>query len=385
MIQAAKKFLPKSIKRELSTLRSRLKTSNIVQSTGSLNPFESDITFVLCVGSTFDQQVPNAMMTARMGYCHGFEDIGVPYLIVDIRELQNIIQDVPNPICMLLATDVHLVKSGLIKELQNVRSIVWGLPWFRGSDKFFVDHDLDPEFWYIPESSKRKILDIGPDFLFSATSPSGFNFFEEWTKREITIKSLPLACDTHYYGPNNPHYAEFEDIDIAFVGGYWWSKGRQLDAYLRQFEERLIVYGYNAWPYSGYRGRLSREREASLYCQAKISPAVNEPSVALLKGQINERVFKVAGSKGCAVVDAVPEYRELYGVDELLVADNPQDFREIIETLLKDENLRNKYAESGHSATMARHTYAHRAREVLNYLDLELPAISESTEGYRHD
>jgi hypothetical protein len=347
--------------------------AHIIQPTGTLDPLKGEATFVLGVSSAFDQDVPNAMMTCRMGYCHGFEEIGVPYLITDLRELPSVINDLPDPVCMLLATDVHLLDMKAIRQLQRVRCIVWATPWFRDSDRFFARHDLDPEPWHIPDSAKRKILELEPDFCFTATAANGLHFFENWMNQGVPVHSLPLACDTRYYSPDTPNYPDFADVKLSFVGGYWESKGRQIDAYLRQFEDILTIYGYNKWPYTGYRGALSRDMEASLYRQAKVSPTINEPTVALLKGQINERVFKVMGSSGCTVVDAVPEYRDLYSADELFIAETPDHFRDLVLTLLSDSDLRASYRKRGFEATLARHTYRHRAISVLEYLGLRVP------------
>ncbi len=84
-----------------------------------------------------------------------------------------------------------------------------------------------------------------------------------------------------------------------------------------------------------------------------------------MRGQINERVFKVLGSGGCPIVDAVPSYRELYYDNELLIADNVNHFHELVKELLNNEELNNYYREVGKTATLARHTYEHRARKIM--------------------
>jgi len=332
------------------------------------------MTFVMAVGSSFDQDRPDAMMTCRMGYCHGFEQLGIPYLIADVRDIADVADRLPNPVCMFFGGDIHQLNDDSIRRLRDHRCLVWLYPWFRDSDRFFAQHALDPEPWQLPSRVKQKILALQPAFGFTATVPSGLSFFEEWERSGIPVRSLPLACDTQIYVRETPDYVEFNGVQMAFVGGYWQSKGQQIDRYLRQFEDILTVYGYSKWPYSGYRGMLGREMEASLYRQARVSPTINEPTVALLKGQINERAFKVMGSFGCTVVDAVPAYRELYTEEELLVAENADHFHEIVTTLLSDDDLRNRYRLRGHEATLQRHTYRHRAEEILLQLGITMPA-----------
>lgn len=336
------------------------------------------MTFVMAVGSSFDQDRPDAMMTCRLGYCHGFEQLGIPYLIVDVRDLAGVVEDLPNPVCMLFAGDMHLLSNAAVRKLRRRHCIVWVYPWFQDSDRFFSLHSLDPEPWMLPSAVRRRIIALEPGFGFTATVPSGLGFFEQWERHGVKMRSLPLACDTQVYGRDAPDDPDFDDVQIAFVGGYWESKGRQIDRYLRPLEDRLVIYGYNRWPYKGYRGLLSREKEASLYRQARVSPTVNEPTVALLKGQINERAFKVMGSFGCTVVDAVMAYRELYSEDELLIAESPEHFRDLAIGLLRDEERNLQYRTRGYTATMQRHTYLHRAQEILRQLDMRAPAAGSA-------
>ncbi len=356
-------------------MRSHFRRTHIRQATGALDPTHGPATFVMAVGSSFDQGRPDAMMTCRMGYCHGFEELGIPYLIVDVRELAGVIGSLPNPLYMLFGGDVHLLSKAAIRRLRNHRCVVWVYPWFRDSDRFFAAHSLDPGLWVLPADVKHKILALEPVFGFTATVPSGLGFFEEWERSGVPVCSLPLACDTSLYKRDTKDHPEFEGVRLAFVGGYWESKGQQLDRYLRQFEDQLVIYGYNRWPYSGYRGILSQEMEPSLYRQARVSPAINEPTVTLLKGQINERVFKVLGSYGCAVVDAVPAYRELYSEEELLVSDSPESFRDLVLALLNDDELNSRYRRGGYEATLNRHTYTHRARTILERLHIAAPSV----------
>jgi hypothetical protein len=365
-----KKVLPSGIREQLTTIRQSFKSANITQPWGELDPFQGERTFIMVVGSAFDQNRSDAMMTCRMGYCHAFESMGIPYILADINHLEKLAVDLPSPFFMYFAGDLAFLPKRKIRKLRDYPSAVWAYPWFDNSDKFFSEHGLDANIWTLPKSSIEKVLELNPRFCFTATTPSGLNFFENWEKKGLPVKSFPLACDTKIYTENNINNFDFRHVSLAFVGGYWQSKGKQIDEYLRPFESRLEIYGYSKWPYSGYKGILPRDAEASLYRQAKVCPVINEPTVALLKGQINERVFKVFGSMGCPVVDAVPAYRELYSEDELLISESPKHFIELVELLLKDNDLNQSYREKGRKATLARHTYKHRALDFMYHLGL---------------
>lgn len=365
-----KRTVPAVLWDKLGSIRQGLKRANIIQPTGMLDVMQGEKTFVLVVGPSFDQNLLNAMMVCRMGYCRAFESMGIPYLIADVRDVATISEVLPSPFFMYFAADLDFMPQSHVSILKKHPSAVWVYPWFSDSLQFFTSHGLDPKIWTLPTKTLRKVLELSPRFAFSATMPSGLSFFAEWENNGIPVKSLPLACDTHVYKTDPDHISEFQNISLAFVGGYWESKGREIDRYLRQHENHLHVYGYNKWPYSGYKGKLPLELETSLYHQARICPVVNEPSVALLKGQINERVFKVLGSMGCPVVDAVSAYRELYSEDELLISDSPAHFAELVELLLNDSELNQAYRERGCKATLERHTYKHRALDFMRYMDI---------------
>lgn len=365
-----KSVLPQAVLSRLSEFRQGLKRANIVQASGTLAPGQGQHTFLMAVGPAFDQLRPDAMMACRMGYCHAFEQLGIPYRLVDVRDVAETARQVPSPFVMYFAGDLAYLPANHIDFLHTLPSAVWVYPWFDGSQDFFVSRDLNPEIWTLSDAVVRKVLALQPRFGFTATVPSGLGYFKGWERNGLAVHAYPLACDTTVYRPDPVAVDDFDGIDLAFVGGYWRSKGVQIDDYLRQFEDKLRVYGYSTWPYQGYSGLLPAEQEASLYRQARVCPVVNEPTVALMKGQINERVFKVFGSGGCAVADAVPAYRELFSEDELLIADNPGHFGELVRMLLNDTALNNTYRERGLAATLARHTYLHRATDMLRDLGM---------------
>lgn len=368
-----KKVIPAEVWDKLSTIRQGLKRANITHPTGTLDPFKGKYTFVMVVGATFDQDRPDAMMTCRMGYCHGFESIGIPYRIIDVRDVAKVLPDLPNPICMLYAADLIGVSTSTIRALRDYPTGIWVQPWFKESRGFYAQHGMDYRVWTFNDARIKRILELEAKFGFTATVPSGLHYFDEWVRHGLKMISMPLACDTKVYCESHVAGDEFADIELAFVGGYWASKGRQIDHYLRPWEKRLTIFGYSQWPYSGYRGLLPVNREPLLYRQARVCPVINEPTVALMKGQINERVFKVLGAGGCPVVDAVPAYQELYRKDELLVAESPEHFHELVRMLLSDEDMNERFRMKGRKATLECHTYIHRAREFLKACGVEVP------------
>lgn len=348
----------------------------ITAPTGHLVPSADRPCALLVVGRNFDQRKPDAMMTCRLGYARAFEAMNIPYLLCDWRRLPETVTRLPRAFAIVFGSDVAEMDARAQAALRRIPSCVWVNPWFDGERDFFSGHGLEAGIWVWPEAHRAAILGLGAKFAYTATVPSGLKFFAGWAAAGLPVRSLPLACDTSLYTAEGTEDPEFTEVDLAFVGGYWESKGRALDRYLRPFEAELRVYGYNRWPYAGYRGQLSREREPALYRQAKVCPVVNEPTVALLKGQINERIFKVFGSGGAPVVDAVPAYRELFSAEELEIPADEMEFSAQVRALLADPERRRSVASRGRAAVLARHTYGHRAREILAGLGIDGPGIS---------
>jgi hypothetical protein len=340
----------------------------ITRESGALGVGSRAMTFVVVCGPGFDQNVPTAGATCRLGWCAAFEELGVPYLLLSVKDVARRLPEVPSPICWISGADYPYLDGTGLATLRRVPHIVWVDTWFHGEDSFREKHELPRNT--LSSTVRNAILSSSPAFLFTISPERSFEFYKRWIDTGARLVSLPLACDSHRYGTEPPVRAEFSCIDIAFVGGYWPYKARQFDRYLRPYQERLTVFGYSRWPYAGYGGLLPMEQEASLYNQARISPSINEPHVELMGVDLNERVFKVLGSGGVTVTDAVAAYRDWFTEDELLVPRSLEEFHQFMELLANDPAARQEYARRGAQAIQDRHTYVHRARSVLAALDL---------------
>lgn len=326
-------------------------------------------TFILAVGPNFDLNYPIAMTVARIGYVNAFKDLNFNVIICDIRDLHNYNLNC-NDIVMYYFDDIKYIEKKNVEKISKLKNIIWVQPFFDNQNNFFNKNNLNPDIWKTDSYTLNIIDKLVPKFVFNATVESGLVYFSKWHNFTNKVLSLPLACDTSVYSVPKKFNVNYANIDMCFVGGYWASKGKQIDLYLRKYEDNLAIFGYNKWPYRGYRGFLnSREDESILYKQAKISVVINEPTVSLLGGQINERIFKVFGSYGCPVVDAIPQYRELYSEDELIVPKSVEEFDFYINDLQNDESKNLSIRERGYNATLNRHTYVHRANKILKNID----------------
>ncbi len=333
---------------------------------GTLVPGQSDTTFVVVCGADFDQSVPNAATTSRMGWCRGFEQLGIPYLLISAYELARTLPRLPNPMCWIAGSDYAYLDDENFRCLKRHRHAVLVSTAFEGESTFFRDRGFPQQSWH--PRLRRRIVASEPVFVFTMSGKSRFEFYEGWLRAGLQLVSLPLACDTYLY--EHPASAfDFGKVDIAFVGGFWPYKARQFDLYLKPFAERLHVFGYSAWPYGSYRGRLPDDQEAALYAQARISPIINEPHVSAMSVDINERGFKVLGAGGLGITDATSGYREWFGRDELLVPETLDEYREMIHAMLADPAAFQGLRERGRQAVLTRHTYRHRAEQFRRLID----------------
>jgi hypothetical protein len=338
----------------------------IVEPCGYLPVGSKEYTFVMICGPSFDQRIPNASMMSRLGWCHGFEDIGIPYQLVSIFDIELILPMLPNPICWISGDDYQYLKKTGISSLSKYMHFVLVSTSFQNQNKFFQENNFPNQSW---DNNIRACIDkSNPAFLFTFAPESSFEFYAEWIGRGHQLISLPLACDRRLYNTSAQSFIKEKNIKLAFVGGYWSYKARQLDEYLKPFASSLTVYGYSSWPYGSYGGRLDLKQEASLYASANLCPIINEPHVSAMNIDMNERVFKVLGAGGMAVTDATQGYRQWFNKNELLIPKDLNEFHEIVHEILLKPEAYAKYKKYGQNAVLDRHTYSHRAIKVIKLL-----------------
>lgn len=329
-------------------------------------PENSPVTFIMVCREGFNINMPGANAMIRMGICRGFAQIGVRYQMVSVWELEKALTESRCSLIYLSGYDYGDLNAHALRLVKKYPHLIWVNPWFKDLKNVYAKYNLpDPRF---SPKITRRILDSGASFVFAPAMPSCLHFYEEWERHGQKLVSLPLACDNMRYFPQ-PENKRFRGTQLAFVGGYRAYKNRQYDKYLRPYEDILKVYGYNRWPYKGYGGLLFHDDERLLYQNARVSPALSEPHAELM-GDIVERVFKVMGSGGLTITDLVPGYHELFSDDELLMPGSVDEYHAMVKRALSDDDFNSRYRENGYKAILERHTYAHRARQILDLLGL---------------
>jgi len=85
---------------------------------------------------------------------------------------------------------------------------------------------------------------------------------------------------------------------------------------------------------------------------------------------INYRTFETLGCKTMLLTNHTENLDKLFNIDEdLVVYSSYKDLLSKIDYYLKNDEERNKIANSGYNNVVENHTYVNRAREILNIID----------------
>lgn len=367
MLNESKRWTKRVLKRVLRPLSYKHKPHfGEVRESG---PIDSPYTLLMVCRQGFNVNVPNANSAIRIGYCRAFARLGIRYRLVSVSDLAKELARFPEPLVFLSVSDYLDLSAAARRMLPRYCHIIYASPNDRIMETIYAPYGYKP----IPMDKRAvsRAIASGASFVWAPVPPSGLQYYQHWLESGNKLVSLPLACDDERYFPE-PGNAKYSDVEIAFVGGYWEKKAFQFEKYLRPYESRLTVFGYSRWPYRGYRGLLADDDERLLYQNARLCPAISEPD-AEVTGDIVERAFKVLGSGGLAVTDAVPFYRELFDEHELLVPESVEHYHILVKRALQDDEFSARYREAGYRAVQERHTYVHRARTILDLLGLKIP------------
>jgi hypothetical protein len=203
------------------------------------------------------------------------------------------------------------------------------------------------------------------------------DFFSGYVERGIRVISMPYAGDAFEY-----RELVEPEFDITFVGNLRHRRNGNLSLFKNLFRMarpgRLRLVGGDDWMrYLGVAAQpMSKEENpADSYCRAIISPNIHTKRQRDHALQLNDRVFQIPASGGFQICDNQLA-RRYFNANELLVADNEDDFLEITDYFLKNPDKRISYIHAGSEAITVRHSYVNRVKKLLH--ELEFDAIDDS-------
>jgi len=196
-----------------------------------------------------------------------------------------------------------------------------------------------------------------------------------WGSIGVKYAGILNAADTFVYlnGRHRPELA----CDVAFVGGYWGYKARNLNTHMLPLCEagrglRVKIFGNQHWLVAQYLGGIDDADVKDLFVSATVCPNVSEPH-STDKGlgwDIIERPFKIASSGGFCVSDYVEEARDLFDENELPMADTPSRFHELVRFFVDNPGSRDNKRERFRRKVLTDHTYFERVADMLDALGM---------------
>ena len=332
------------------------------------NDGQSKMLLIVC-GPSFNQNLQNAETLMRVGFARGWADACGPAKLVSINSLVREIDNYECPAVFISAYEIDLLSYSDSKRLRQTDLFVWVSPHPRIHRIYErtilgAGEAMDGEIWL---RSYGKIIMAEPKFVWNSIGQAGFEWYQGWVDDGFRWVTIYPGVDTDRYYPD-PAPEQFGHIKMAYVGGYWPEKAQGFDVYLRPWEEIIVPYGYSKWPYKNYGGQLNTQEERQLYSSAGLIPLVHGP-YGWVNAEITERYLKVPACRGFGIADHNPAFREIYSEDEVLQAEDPEHFHFLVNEFLSGKIDREDWIDKGYKATIARHTYKHRAMQIRQVLD----------------
>ena len=207
---------------------------------------------------------------------------------------------------------------------------------------FCIDSHIEVGF-------RQKIIKEGDFDTVSVVHSQGLGV--DWGRDDIYWN--PVGCDPkiHYVGAKEKKY------DGCFIGnfhnGLAGPRIEALDAFFR------------ACPTIFFGNRMFQQM-AEIYAESRL---VFNRSI---NGDANMRVFEALCSGSCLVTDRVPDLARLGLVDgrDYVGYSSIEELTAATKILLANDDERERIAFNGRAAVLEKHTYAHRARAILENLKL---------------
>jgi len=207
---------------------------------------------------------------------------------------------------------------------------------------------------------------LGYEWRLEKAKRTDFNFVcqkraqEDFAREGVDSIWMPHAVEPLAY----PYIASIKKYDLCFIG-HINSQNRidALDQIFREFS-------------SFYFGQKIFEEAAEKYCESKIVFNIS------IKDDINMRIFEALSTKSFLLTNWIPTLGELFEDGKHLVTYKTMD--EAVEKAkyyLENEREREVIAEAGFQEVRAKHTFVHRAKQVL---DTCLPGWETKTEEVQH-
>ncbi|MFL6248756.1 MAG: glycosyltransferase [Thermoanaerobaculia bacterium] len=179
---------------------------------------------------------------------------------------------------------------------------------------------------------------------------------------------------THHPVPRNPRF----DADLSFLGNRLPDRESRVEEFFLRaaalLPGRQFLLGGSGWgdkplpPSVRYVGHVFTADHNAFNCTPRAVLNISRDSMASNGWSPATRVFEAAGAGACLITDwweGIDFFLEPHR--EVLVAHDGAEVAELIGTL--DAKRANEIGTAARKRVLAEHTYAHRARQVVEILD----------------
>jgi hypothetical protein len=265
--------------------------------------------------------------------------------------------------------DFRFFDYKFLKKLRGFKLFVWVSVHPRKLNEYenkviLKKDEMDFEIW---RNVYSKIIYTEPNFVWNSCSTETFDYwYKGWLEDGLNWQTIHPAIDSSLYFPDTSN-KKFEEIKMAYVGGYWQDKSRAFDEYFRVHEEIFTPFGYSKWPYKNYGGKLQLSEERQLYSHSGLIPLVTSPSGWLI-GEITERYFKAPACRAFCIADENPTFREIFSKNDFLMANNSEEFHYLVNEYLSQRLDTESWRNKGYEAVINNHLYSNRAQQIMSAL-----------------
>ncbi len=192
------------------------------------------------------------------------------------------------------------------------------------------------------------------DFVFASHKPSIEKFIKDGID-PAKIRYLPWAAEQECFKP----IPIIEKYDWCFIGHL--SNEFRIDLMDRFCKEWPVgTQGYLGWRKGEIPGYNVLDDCAKKFCQSRI--VLNES----ILDDVNMRCFEALACKRFLLTEDVPGVRDHFvDTKHLLLFKTIDEAVEGARYYLKHDKERNEIAEAGYKEFLDKHTYMHRAKEIL--------------------
>lgn len=264
-----------------------------------------------------------------------------------------------------------------IAERPHMKVVLKGGNW--GPMDRFIDRNEYPILFASTQEiqviAQLKQITGKPDFIMCHYHPDDVeDTMSDWRKIGCEPLGVMNAADAQEYvsGEFRPELVS----DIAFVGGYWPYKARNLNRFIVPLcdpvgQYRIKIFGNQQWPVAQYLGQIDTGFVRHIFASANVCPNVSEPHSNKFGFDIIERPFKIAAAGGFCVSDHVKSlFDKVFTKGEVPCFKTPEELRKLVDHFILPENAdeRNSYVNAAFKTVMNGHTYNHRMRYLIDRL-----------------